>query len=142
MSDVLQHVFEYRKLLARRDLLGQRLDEESRTRLDALERLFAASPHDEHRRRHARCDVSVPATVKAGGRIQAVQVVNVGGGGLCVVPAPRLQPGERAVVRIISRENHLEYHYPVQAQWVDRNTESSAMGLPFVGAPLQVSSSL
>jgi len=140
LSDVLQHVFEYRKLLARRELLRARFDTESKDRLEALERLFASDPGEEHRRQHARCDVSVPATIKAGGRIQRVEVVNVGGGGICVAPAPRLSPGERAVVRIVAADKCSEYHYPVQALWVERDDTLSAMGLPFVGAPLQVTS--
>jgi len=135
-------VYEYRKLLARRELLGHRLDVESRARLGALETLFAADPDEQHRRRYARCEVSVPATVKASGRVQAVRVVNVGGGGFCVAPAPSLRPGERAVVRIVSSESGAEYHYPVQALWVRRTDGDSAMGLPFVGAPLQVTTSV
>ncbi len=141
MGDVLKHVYEYRKLLARSALLGPKLDDDSRERLDALERLFAADDSERtvHRRKHARCEVNVRATVKAGGRIQTVNVVNVGGGGMCVQPAPQLRPGERAVVRIVSRESGAEYHYPVQAQWVHRSDTSSSMGLPFVGVPLHVS---
>jgi hypothetical protein len=140
LSDVLEHVYEYRKLLARRDMLRRKLDAESRDRLDVLERLFAAAPDEggEHRRRYARCELSIRATVKAGGRVQAVDIVNVGGGGMCVTPAPQLRPGERAVVRVISRETGREYHYPVQALWVQRTDRDSSMGLPFVGAPLQV----
>jgi hypothetical protein len=139
MSDVLQHVYEYRKLLARQAMLGNKLDTGSRERLAALERLFAANPLDSHRRKYARCEVAVSATLKSSGRVHAVQVINMGGGGLCVQPAPQLRPGERAVVRIVSSETGAEYHYPVQAQWVHRTGSGSAMGLPFVGAPLQVS---
>jgi hypothetical protein len=136
MTDVLQHVYEYRRLLARSELLGRKLDAPSRARLEALGKLFAAEASEPHRRRHSRCDVHVRATVKAGGRIHAVHIVNIGGGGMCVVPAPQLRQGERAVVKVVSARGEL--HYPVQAQWVARNEAGSAMGMPFVGAPLQV----
>ncbi len=139
-EDVLQFVYEYRKLLARRDLLDARLDRASAERLVALEKLFAPEPDDgPHHRRYARCDVSMRATVKAGGRVESVQIVNVGGGGLCVSPAPALRKGERAVVRVVDPQSRSAYHYPVQASWVQGSQDGpSLMGLPFVGAPLHV----
>jgi hypothetical protein len=145
MKDVLQFLYEYRRLLSRLDLFGAAFEPHARDRLAALHRLFAPDSADlpgPARRRHARCDVRVPAIVKAGGRVEPVEIINVGGGGLCAQPAPSLQAGERAVVRIVSAENFREYHYPVQAQWVRRVRGTSMMGMPFVGAPLQVTANL
>jgi hypothetical protein len=136
LTEVLHHLYEYRRLLARSELLGAKLDAASRARLEALAKLFAPGPSEPRRRKHSRCDVDVSATVKAGGRVHAVHIVNVGGGGMCVAPAPQLRPGERAIVRVISPL--AEIHYPVQAQWVHRTETGSAMGMPFVGAPLQI----
>jgi len=139
-EDVLQFVYEYRKLLARKGMLNQRLDGASAERLTALEKLFAPGPDDgPHHRRYARCPVSLRATVKAGGRVQPVLIVNVGGGGLCVSPAPSLRSGERAVVRVFDPTSRSTYHYPVHASWVRSGAQGpSFMGMPFVGAPLHV----
>ena len=142
MKDILHFLYEYRQLLARRDLLGNKLDPDSVDRLDALERLFAAGAEEPgsglFKRRYARCDIGVWGTLKAGGRVHSVRVVNVGGGGICIKPAPAIRQGERAVVRIVSRETGREYAYPVQAEWIHRSQNESSMGMPFVGVPLQV----
>jgi hypothetical protein len=143
MPNLLKLVYEYRRLVARRDLMQGDLSIASSERLVGLERLFGRDPDDDsgataHRRRFARCELQMPATVRVGRRVQAVNVVNLGGGGLCVSPAPPLKPGERAVIRIVSPENDSIYHYPVQASWVQRSTANSAMGMPFVGAPRQL----
>jgi hypothetical protein len=144
MIDLIHFVYEYRKLLARRDLLGARLDPDGRERLEALERLFApgeeeARSHRVHRRRYARCDLDLRATIKMAGRVHVVRVVNLGGGGMCVTPAADLRGGDRGVVRIITAAGRA-YHYPVQAKWLRTTGSSTIMGLPFIGVPLQVSS--
>jgi hypothetical protein len=86
-------------------------------------------------RRHARCDVKYPATVQMGRRVHPVEVVNLGGGGLRVEPAPPLREGERALLRIVSLERGAVYQYSVQAGWVENRAQGSAMGMPFIGAP-------
>ena len=138
-ADLLHSVYEYRKLLSREQLLGGRMDATERMRLGDLEhQLSTDSPArpDAPRRRYVRSELHLSAMVKAGGRVHTVEVVNLGGGGLCVAPAPNLRGGERAVVRIVLHESGREYQYPVQAGWVVRGGPKSAMGLPFVGAPL------
>jgi hypothetical protein len=141
MRDVLHLVYEYRRLLARQDknTLGPRAFE----RLQALERLFGSEPARRERpdgkRQHARCDVNFPATIRArGGRVQPVNVVSMGGGGVRVTPAPALRPGDEAVIRIVGEDDRL-YQYGVKVGWVQRDSESSAMGMPFVGVPREVS---
>jgi len=139
-DDLLHSVYEYRKLLSQEQLLGLRMSAEARARLDELERLLAAhnGPPGAPRRRHARTELRMNATVKASGRVHPVKIVNFGGGGICVEPAPNLRGGERAVVRLVSTETGREYQYPVQARWVHRSGQASAMGMPFVGAPLLI----
>src|SRR5262245_11211171 len=113
MKDVMDLIFEYRRLLARRDLTGQELSDQARARLAPLERLCsggaAANDEGSGRRRHARVEVSVPATVRVEGRVHAVNIVNIGGGGICVEPAPQIKHGERAIVRIVSGDSERIY---------------------------------
>jgi hypothetical protein len=141
MSDLLDLVYEYRRLLARRDVNGGRMSESIERRLLGLERLFGADPDDlghRSRRRHARCEVRLPATIKIGDRVEPVDVVDIGGGGLRVEPAPMLKPGGRAQIRIVSHDTGRVYFYQVEAKWVARDASRSTMGLPFVGAPRQM----
>lgn len=144
--NLIHLVYEYRRLLARRELMDGQLSRSSALRLDALERLFGREPSDVatemgllHRRRHARCEVRLPATIKLGARVQAVDITSLGGGGLRVEPAPPLRPGERAVVRIVSLDTGSIYHYPVIAGWSQRSRSTSSMGLCFAGVPRQLS---
>lgn len=143
MADLLDLIYQYRRLLVRQEILGNAFGEDGQERLANLEKLFGKDPEDTgavklglpYTRRHARCDVKFPATVQMGRRVHPVDVVNLGGGGLRVEPAPPLRQGERAVVRIVSMDSGAVYQYPVEASWTDRGPGSSAMGMPFVGAP-------
>lgn len=141
MADILELVYEYRRLLARRDLNAGTLSRVAEDRLLGLERLFGRDPEDrrnDYRRKHARCDVRLPATIQIGSRIEPVDVVDLGGGGVRVEPAPILAPGQCATIRIVSLETGRMYVYTVEAKWSDRSSSRSTMGMPFVGAPKQV----
>jgi hypothetical protein len=142
MKDVMDLIFEYRRLLARRDLMATELSDQAVARLSALDRLFAggAAANDESsgRRRHARVEVNVPATVRIDGRIHPVTITNIGGGGVCVEPAPQMKQGERAIIRIVSGDSERIYQYEVEASWIDRTPERSAVGMPFVGIPREL----
>jgi len=138
MTDLLQLVFEYRRLVVHRALLSGKLSVANRQRLVGLERLFGQDPEDRsqrHRRRHARCEVRLPATLKMGRHVENVDVVNIGGGGVCVEPAPLLRKGQRASIRVVSLEQGTAYHYRVEAGWARRTGQSAAMGMGFVGTP-------
>jgi len=137
VGDLLQLIYEYRRLIARRELMGGSLSRASEQRLLGLERLFGQDPDDRRghrRRRHARCEVRLPAVLQSGERIHRVDITSLGGGGLRVTPVPELAAGERAVIRVVSLDTGMIYLYPVVAKWV----AGAAMGMPFIGAPRQV----
>lgn len=146
MSDLLKAVYDYRNLLSRRDLLRMRLSAEEVARLDALEKLFEWRPEEGGptslplalRRRFARCDVRVPASVKAGSTVQPVVVVNLGGGGVVVEPAPSLKRGELTVLKIRVTSIGREFQFPCQAKWLAGGLNQSAMGLQFIGVPIEL----
>ena len=146
MANLVHLVYEYRRLLAHQELMGRELSGASEARLASLERLFGQEPTEAaetvglaYKRRHARCEVRVPATIKMSGDVLAVDVTSLGGGGVRIEPAPSLRRGERAVIRIVSLDTGSIYHYPVTAGWCERSRKHSAMGLGFVGAPRQLS---
>jgi len=136
MKDVLQLVYEYRRLVAKRDLMGATLSAKALERLDALERLFGREPEPDGGpaaglRRHARCEVDASAVMRLQGTDHTVEVVNVGGGGLCVANAPEMTEGEQAILRI--QDGDSVYQYQVEARWCDH--QNRRLGLPFVGVP-------
>jgi hypothetical protein len=133
--NLLERLFEYRRLLTR-DSLEDSLDAVSRVRLDILGQLFAPGA-DDSRREHERHPVALRGILKKRGRALPVQVVNISGGGMCIRPAVKLEPGERAVVRIVSGFDGVEYHYPVRAEWAVRDSFPPQMGMPFIGAPMK-----
>ncbi len=137
MRDLLEMVFEYRRLLARSEATDGNMTQQTEARLRALENLFGREPSVQGAapRRHARCDVKRTATLRVGDRVQAVSVVNLGGGGVCVSPAPNLAEGQRAVLRVVGDDQQTVYQYPVRAHWTRRGEDSSQMGMPFVGRP-------
>ncbi len=142
MRDLLQLVYEYRRLCARAEAFAGKLPPQAETRLAALEKLFGeepASAQASQPRRHARCDLNIPATIKIDGNVQPVKVVNLGGGGVCVSPAPNLKPGQRALLRIVGGDACSVFQYQVKGGWTFREEQDSHMGLPFVGAPVELS---
>lgn len=137
-------VYEYRRLLAHRELSGGRLSRRHTARLAGLHRLFGREPEDidgigpHGRRQHARCEVHLQATLVMGRRVLRAQVVDVGGGGVCIAPAPPLEPGERARLRIPSPDDPSVIHeYLVEATWSSPGP-GSTMGMPFIGVPRQL----
>jgi hypothetical protein len=141
LRDLLPLLFEYRRLSALAEAFAGTLRPGAQRRLTALEKLFGEEPGSQkssHPRRHARCEVSLPATIKINGNVQPVQVVNIGGGGVCVSPAPKLKAGESACLRIVSNDEHTVFQYQVEGGWSWRDDNESQMGLPFIGAPREL----
>jgi hypothetical protein len=142
MRDLLELVFEYRRLLARSEAIAGSLKPHNSQRLAALEKLFGQEPDSNatYPRRHARCDIRRPATLRVGDRAQAVSLVNVGGGGVCITPAPNVKAGETALLRIVADDQNTVYQYRVRANWSTGGAQDSCMGMPFVGIPRVIES--
>jgi hypothetical protein len=145
MSDLVRKVYEYRDLLGRRDLLRMPLDDHEADRLETLTRLFEWRPEDlssallpkSVRRRFARLDVRIPATVKIGDDVWLVRIVNLGAGGAVVEDAPPLRRGDLAVLRVPMRKSGREYHFSSQVVWHAEPPGRSLTGLTFVGVPIE-----
>ena len=142
MRNILKHICDYRTLRARRDLLRQTLPPDDVHRLEALELLFAFDPTElrsqalaRDRRRYMRLDVRIRAKLGSGVKNIETTIINIGGGGVVVSPAPPLRRGELAVIRIADRETHRQYHLPVQAVWKSILKGETVLGLTFVGMP-------
>lgn len=146
MSEMIKCVYDYRNLLGRRDLMRMRLDAEDLHRLESLERLLEWRPEDggpssfpiSLRRKFARFDLRVPATVKVGVLPAPIVIVSLGAGGVVVEPAPSLRRGELTVLKVKCSSLSREFHFPAQAKWLSESLNRSSMGLAFVGIPIEL----
>jgi hypothetical protein len=148
MSELIKCVYDYRNLLGRRDLLRMHLDAEEKHRLESLDQLLEWRPEEGGpstfplalRRKFSRFDMRIPATVRVGRGDSAapIVIVNMGGGGVVVEPAPSLRRGELTVVKIKCSALGREFHFPAQAKWLSESLNRSSMGLAFVGIPIEL----
>lgn len=146
MHDLIELVFEYRQLLARRKAEGPGLAAPVRHRLDALHRLLGREPFLGHpdgsgtftRRRHARCDVEAPASLRLGDEVVAIELVNLGAGGVCAVTPGALEVGQRGALRLVSPDSGRIFECVAQVSWSSVDDEQHLVGLRFLGAPRAV----
>ena len=161
MGELIQLIFEYQSLVARRDRLHERLDPQQSTRVQALERLVmtpegASLEGEPDKRRHPRVELDLPATLYRGVVPHEVVITELGGGGLGLGPgAPALEPGEAVVVHYADPDTAFECRMLCRVCWSRRRLargtrseshqssgshqgfdEPSAVGLAFTGMPL------
>jgi hypothetical protein len=144
-NDLVAHLYEYRTLIGCRDELHEALSGAERERLDALERLFHWRAPDGTdvlpslvRRRMARCDVDITASILVGARRSAAVIVNLGGDGLALDPAPRLAAGVHAVVVVEDEGDGREYRFPIEIRWCRSYRQHAALGARFRGVPVEI----
>ena len=147
MHDLFELVFEYRQLLARRKTMGPDLASPVlRHRLGALHRLLGREPLQADadgsgtfsRRRHARCDVEGPASLRLGDEVVPLELSNLGAGGVCAVTPGALEVGQRGALRLVSPDSGRIYECVAQVSWASVEDEQHLVGLRFVGAPREV----
>jgi hypothetical protein len=146
MGVLIRHICEYRRLRGRRDLLCNPLDHAESERLDLLEHLFglgedapSPTPPVQGRRRFTRAEVEIRATVSVGEDDVPIRILNLGGGGVMIAPAPDLNRGDLTILKIVD-EIDGPYRLPAQVMWVTPVPDGLALGLAFVGLPLYVES--
>ena len=145
MGELFELVFEYRRLVARRDAGGD-LPLADRRRLAGLDLLLGREPAepgdtvegDAGRRRHARCEVHLVADLRVDGRVMPVDVVNLGGGGVCVIASEPLAAGARAALRLRAPRSGQVWECIARAAWVSQDDGRTFAGLRFVGAPVML----
>ncbi|HWM85033.1 MAG TPA: PilZ domain-containing protein [Kofleriaceae bacterium] len=147
MQHLFELVFEYRNLLVRRKTEGPGLDVPAKTRLGALHRLLGREPFPDHgpsgsgafsRRRHARCEVELSASMHIGTTVTIVELLNLGAGGVCAIIPEPLPIGERGVLRMTSPESGRIYECTMQVSWVSDEGGQLTAGMRFIGAPSEV----
>jgi hypothetical protein len=141
--DAVRSLYEYRELIGQRDLSRKPLSAADEVRLALLERVWQWRPIDPttlaplNSRRFARCDVTVRATLRAGGQEHEVTVTHLGGGGIIVTGAPPLRRGEPVVVTVRVPEHGRDYQFPAQMCWKEErrgpvvHVALALNGLPF-----------
>ena len=145
MQHLFELVFEYRNLLVRRRSEGPGFAPPARSRLDALHRLLGREPFigtpsgtgTYSRRLHARCDVELRALLRTSATLCAVDILNLGAGGVCAVTPGPLQIGDRGVLHLVSPESGRVYECTAEVCWTRSKGQHTA-GLRFIGPPVEV----
>jgi hypothetical protein len=132
-GQLVRDICEYRSLSADRYVLGRSLDQRELDRLRALERKLGRLGEEhkgsgDDRRRFARLEVEIPATLLVGTCQRSVTIVNIGGGGMVIEPAHGLGPGDLTMIAIAGG-----YRLPLQVVWIA--ADRVALGLRFVTIP-------
>jgi PilZ domain len=145
--EAFRSLFEYRRLIGRREAERHGLSDIENARLEQLGRLWQWRPEDggsaavppPQSRRFARCDVQVAAELRVRGADEPVTIVNLGGGGAVVVGMPPLRPGELVLLKVRLAGIGCEYQFPAQVRWRSEGFAATAarVALAFVGIPEQ-----
>jgi hypothetical protein len=146
MGTTVALVYQYRQLTGRCDA-GTGLDFDEIDTLTTVESMLAAQPPigiDDWRTIYASGYASGDASesfaaVLRGPRMNDdVAIVNLGPQGCVCRNAPYAEEGVTVELLIADSEASVTYRFKAQVMWLDDDGDDYAMGLEFVGVPLQV----
>lgn len=132
----LDDVYQYRLLLGK-CVSGAGLSFDDIETLTALEAAFAGDvgPASDGRR-FRREAVSLPAVVRGGKLHDAVQVADIGPGGMVCSGAPYAELGTAVEIVIDDVELGLTYRFRATVQWLREDGDDYALGFAWTGTPV------
>jgi hypothetical protein len=130
---MLAAVFRYRTLIGRCDL-GYGLDMDEIEEVATIERDFAPRGERTNGRRFRRQAVKLEGVVRGDRINDAVDIVEMGPGGLVLRKAPFIARGEQ--VEIVIDDGESSYRFRAQGVWLRDDGEDYKVGLSFIGMPV------
>jgi hypothetical protein len=133
IRSVLELIYEYQLLRAKRDRLDIPLDDQERARLIGLSQLLAGEG-DRGRRAMPRFPFPTSVSFTLPGGFETGEVKNLSGEGLAIATAQPPGVGTRILVRVLDPTAACEYFFPCRVVW-SRRTAPPGMGVAFDGMP-------
>jgi hypothetical protein len=130
---MLETVFRYRTLIGKCDL-GCGLEWDEIEQVADIEHEFASERHDG--RRFRRQSVWLEAVLRGDQINDAVDIVELGPGGLVCSGAPFIARGEQ--IEIVIEEGEYSYRFRAQGKWLKDDGEDYRVGLQFIGMPVRL----
>jgi len=130
---LVETVFQYRTLIGKCDL-GCGLDWEEIDHVGRIEHAFASDRHDG--RRFRRSPVFLDAVIRGDQINDAVEVMELGPGGLVIAGAPFIARGEQ--IEIVIEDAEYSYRFRAQGKWLKDEGEDYRVGLQFIGMPVRL----
>ncbi len=139
MGNTVETVYQYRQLLGR-CATGSGLDFDEIDTLNEIEHQLPSQPSlDMKTWRLALPTTEVVRAVLRGPRLDDdVMVVNLGPGGCVCRHAPYADEGITVELVFEHADNAISHRFKATVTWIDDDGDDFALGLEFVGVPLQV----
>jgi hypothetical protein len=138
MGTTVELVYQYRQLMGRCDA-GTGLDFDEIDTLTTVEHLLAAQPPiGASDWRTASDQDAIPAVLRGARLDDDVDVTHLGPSGCVCRNAPYAEEGATIELVIADSEDTVSYRFKAQVMWLEDDGDDYALGLEFVGVPLQV----
>jgi hypothetical protein len=138
MGTTVELVYQYRQLVGRCDA-GTGLDFDEIDTLTTVEHLLEAQPSvGANDWRTADLRDAIPAVLRGARLNDDVDVTHLGPSGCICRNAPYAAEGVTVELLIADSEDTVSYRFKAQVIWLEDDGDDYALGLEFVGVPLQV----
>lgn len=138
MGTTVELVYQYRQLVGRCDA-GTGLDFDEIDTLTTVEHLLAAQPPiGANDWRTAEAEDAIPAVLRGPRLDDDIDITHLGPRGCVCRNAPYAEEGMTVELVIADSEATVSYRFKAQVTWLDDDGDDYALGLEFVGVPLQV----
>ncbi len=138
MGTTIELVYQYRQLVGRCDA-GTGLDFDEIDTLTTVEHLLAVQPPiGASDWRTAGAEDAIPAVLRAPRLNDDVDITRLGPSGCVCRNAPYAEEGMTVELVISDCEAAVSYRFKAQVMWLEDDGDDYALGLEFLGVPLQV----
>jgi hypothetical protein len=138
MGTTVALVYQYRQLMGRCDA-GTGLDFDEIDTLTTVESMLASQPPiGAADWRTADASETFTAVLRGPRLDDDIDIVNLGPEGCVCRNAPYADEGVTVELVIADSEDKVSYRFKAQVTWLDDDGDDFALGLAFVGVPIQV----